>query len=1142
MRERGFFYVELKGRSHVKISRNFKAIAQGILALSVIFSVLQTGIAPVGSGQAANPRVAYVYLSDTIARDRFNTMLTGKGITVDLYTVDQAATANFSPDQTIILSDDSGITGGFPPDPFNNIQNSTKPVLGIGLGGLVFFGQASLFINAGGSISASAYDVHAADIYAPIWQSPNQVSLLNQVMSIYNAAIAVYAFGNPEPIQNLTRIGRLVGDVNHYSLIAQSVGARCYSFWGYRGTPDVMTPSGANLFVNMALGSPCAAGKYVLHSSLASTPPAIDSVLNYGEWSLTPNRLEMDHGFVAAMNDNLRLYLLLDVLESNINNGGINPNDFWVTFDVNNDAQITPNVDMNYALQGGTHNMRYQHYINPAQWTLLSTSTKSSLGAGFDCYTPDLTKILNINTQQFDCTAHQLWEIAIDLHEINALPGQIIHIGLRTHSPNPNFTDEWPNALDVDFSNLIELHLAGASVPPPTPGASIAFVTPPFEITQVVQDVNNSIQLIAGKTTAGRVAVKTIGASTPQAVIEYLYGMSVSSGSDLPGSPLAQLIMAPTNVDRGKLTDTANFLLPPSWIGLGEVVFHAEASDFNGNNITSGFQLLNFKHKNKPVYWMIQENNGTANAPDLMAQATLNSFESYVNTVFPVPEVTWVQKPWTVLGALNGMSLNNNIAAVEKYYANMSALYWSAINQNKVPPFELPALIFGAGNFGGGLSDPTWYNNSPGHAGVGGSASSGEGVVAHEFNHDLDRTSNGTWGRHVNACGASGPDPNWPNGTDPAIREYGFDTRLPWQNTTTSKTVVPTSFPDLMSYCQSGALPTKWVSPYRYNNWESSGFPLAPVKSGNNAPAVVPVDSLYLSGSVNVSGTGSLDPALLAPGIPVTLSASGAYTITLLGSGSAVLASHAFNIIFQDVEGEPLSTVFFHFVLQDPGGVTGYQLLHGGQILASITKSAAAPVAAFTYPTGGENLTGIQTVTWTLSDGDTPLADLRQNLEYSADNGDTWMPVAANLPGTLTSYAMDTGLLPKSTQGKLRLWVTDGLNNIEIDSNGVFSVPDHAPLANILSPTDNGFIPKNSQMLLLGQATDVEEPNLPDNNFLWILDGNTTLGIGRSLQVVLPTGKHTLSLTVLDSDGLSGSASVIVFVDQFRVFLSMIAK
>jgi hypothetical protein len=1129
----------------VKKNNNIKAIAQCIWVTLIISSFLLTSMGPVGSGQAAAARVAYIYLLDTTTRDQFITMLTGKGITVDAYTLTEAATADFTQDQTIILADDSGGLGGFPPGTFNNIQTYAKPVLGIGLGGVVFFGQAGVTMAQGGTTTATAYDVHAADIYAPIWQTPNQVSLLNQVMSAYTAAVSIYAYYTPDPIQFVNRIGRLVGNVNYYDLMAQNIGGGggvCYAFWGFRGSAASMTPSGANLFVNMALGSPCTAGTYTLNASLAGTPPAIDGVLNYGEWSLTPNRLELDHGFVAAMNDNLRLYLLLDVLESNVNNSGVNPNDFWVTFDVNNDAQITPSVDMNYAMEAGTYNMRYQHYINPAQWDFLSATTKSSLGPGFDCYTPDLTKILNIITLQFDCDAHQIWEIAIDLHEINALPGQTIHLGLRTHSPNPNFTDEWPNALDVDFSNLIALHLAGASIPNPTPGASIDFATPPFEITQVVQDANNSIQLIADKTTAGRVSVHTTGASSLQPVIEYLYGVNVSGGADLPGSPLAQLILAPPAVDRGKLADTANFLLPPSWTGQGEVIFHAEASDYNGHNISSGTKVLNFQHRNKPVYWMIQENFGTVNTPDLLAQATLNSFESYTNAVFPVPDITWVQKPWTVLGALNGMTDDKNVAAVQKYYANTSAIYWTLINQNKVPPFALPDLIFGAANKGGAISDPTWDNNGAGHAAAGGPGTSLEGTVAHEFNHDLDRTSNGTWGRHVNACKAAGPDPNWPYGTDPAIHEYGFDTRLPWQNTSSSKTVVPTSYPDLMSYCQSGALPTKWVGPYRYNNWLSSGFPLAPVKTGNNAPTVVPVDSLYLSGSVDVTGTGKLDPALLAPGVPIALSASGAYTLTLLGSGGATLAKQAFDITFQDVEGNPLPTVFFDFVLQDPGGVTGYRLLHAGQTLASVDRSAAAPAAAFTFPTGGENLTGTVNVAWTLSDTDTPLADLRQNLEYSADNGNTWMPVAANLPGSLTSYALDSGLLPKSTQGKLRLWVTDGLNNVQVDTSGVFSVPDHAPLANILSPRDDGFIPKNSPMLLQGQASDVEEPDLPDNNFLWVLDGTTTLGIGRSVQVVLPTGKHTISLTVLDSDGLSGTANVTVFVDQFRVFLSLIAK
>ena len=212
-------------------------------------------------------------------------------------------------------------------------------------------------------------------------------------------------------------------------------------------------------------------------------------------------------------------------------------------------------------------------------------------------------------------------------------------------------------------------------------------------------------------------------------------------------------------------------------------------------------------------------------------------------------------------------------------------------------------------------------------------------------------------------------------------------------------------------------------------------------------------------------------------------------------------------------------------------------------VTVDLYSDAQAALATTTSPTGNATFTGTQTVSWSVSDADTPLANLRQDLQYSVDNGNTWMPVAVNLPGTLTSYALDTNLLPKSTQGKLRLWVTDGLNNSTADTTGSITVANHLPLAFMLAPTSNGFIPAGSQTLLQGQASDVDElSDLPDNNFLWTMDGSTTLGVGRSLQVVLPNGKHTITLTVLDRDGATGAASQTVFVNVYRLMLPVLRK
>jgi hypothetical protein len=1112
-----------------------------LLALFVL-SLLLPGSYSVRTTRAANPRVAYIYLNDpTITADAFNSILTGRGVDVDLFTDAQAAASGvtFSNDDVIILADDLGITGSF--QSYNNIRDSNKPVVGIGLGGVVFLNRVNPPVvgsGAGFSLSGSAYDVHLADPYAPIWSSPSPVSQNNQAMSIYSAAVSVYPLSIPEPVQYSNRIGRLIGSPDQYSLFATEVDSNCYSYWGYRGLPAVMTPSGQNLFLNMTLGSPCAAGTYSVNSALAASPPTIEGVLNYGEWSLTPNRLEMDHGFLAVMNDGIRLYLVLDVLESTVNTSGVNnQNDFWVTFDRNAIGQIDPGVDLNYAMGAATHNMRFQHYLAPAQWDFLSTSTKSSLGPGFDCYTPDTTKILNIYTQTFDCSAHQLWEVAIDLNEIGAQPGQTIHMGLRTYSPGPHFADELPNALDVDFSNLITVHLAGLPVPTHDPNADIAFGALPVEITQVVQDANHTVPLVADKTTAGRVSVIATNTNTPQPVVYYLYGQR--GGADLPGSPLVQSISAPLAVNRGNLKDTANFLLPPTWTTPGDATFHAEASDYNGHSIsTSASPLwLTFNPKKVPLYWVIQENNGTANMLNLPSQTTLDSYKSYVRTVFPVPDVTFVQKPWTAVGALNGMSLDNNVALVVKYYNTISAAYWTAIMQNKQPPYDLPDIVFGVGSFGGGLADATWFKNGGGHAGVGGGATSAEGVIAHEMNHSLDRSSNGTWGRHVGACGATGPDPNWPGGNNPAnpaIGDYGFDTRLPWQNSGSSQTVVGTTWPDIMSYCTSGLLPTKWISPYRFKAWfGSASFPVA--------PAALPENSIYIHGVLDAGGAGSLEPVFLAPGMPTTPSPVGAYTILMTGPGISV--SHSFDVAFEDMEGNPLTKVEFDAILPDPGNVTDIQLFHGPQLLAAISKAASPPSATFVAP-GSGSLSGITNVSWSLTLGTVAPAGLLQTLEFSADNGNTWIPVGFNIPGTIGSYALDTDLLPMTTGlGRLRLLISDGLNNVIVDSPETFSVGNHPPAADILAPTDQGFIPAGANIILKGDASDVDEKTaLPDNRFLWQMDGDTTLGIGRTVQVVLPNGQHTLTLSVLDSQGAIGTETITVFVNQYRIMLPILRK
>jgi hypothetical protein len=1109
------------------------------------------------AAKAAANRVAYIYGSSgnptaVAVKNQFVSMLNAKGLAVDAYDEIQAGNAvtDLSVVDAIILADDAGAAGILDSNAFNKIQSSGKPVVGIGQGGMLFFNQAGLTGVTSGLFSTGATNayIHAVDPYAPIWSSPDQILIPTQDAALYLSPASVYAFQAINTVQYVTRIGRLPGVPNFYSVIAQSQGGRCYTYFGYREVPALQ--SATSLFLNLLEGSPCTQGTYALRSVVTSTAPTMDGIYSYGEWPIkslpNTNFLRMDHGFLVAMNDSLRLYLLLDVLEAGTANPLPNPADLMVSFDVNNDGLITPGVDKNFATQNGTYNLRYQTYNGPANWNPPLATSMSSLGPGFDCFPEDGTKVLQLGPPaSFSCAAHQIFEVAIDLSEIGILPTQAlqtIHLGIRTRTPAPNIVDEVPNAFVVDFSNLITLQMNLGSIPH-DPGASIQFTSPAFEITQVIQTPSNSVPLVAEKVTAGRVSVKEIGSPNSQPYLAFLYGQR--GVNDLPGSPLMKLMNAPPSVDRGKLDDTANFNLPASWTTPGEVTFHAEARDFNGNTISSGYQLLTFQHKQKPVYWIIRQNMAAPNAtPDLMDQSSLDAFMSYARTVFPVPDITFSQKYWTTFGALNNLAIEKNVDLVQKLYSQVSASYWNAIQNNQPPPFALPDQIFGARTGGGGLSDPTWGSSGAGRATAGGnSATSLEGVLAHEFNHNLDRSSNGTWGRHVNACGASGPDPQWPYGSSFTIQEYGFDTRLPWQ-TSIRKTVIPNTVPDLMSYCQSGIMPTKWVSPYRYNAWFGSAqFPAnAPVVHFKEAP--IPSNSVYINGSVSANGTaGQLDPLLFAAGLPITPSAAGVYSLTLSGPPGTPTVTHFFDLSFTDTEGNPRATVYFSFVLPDTGGITSLQLKNGAVVLATITKSAAAPVAGFTNPSGPATLSGTQTVTWTVSDTDTPLANLSQALLYSADNGATWIPVSTTLPGTVTSYALDTNLLPKSTSGKLRLWVSDGLNSITVESSGTLTVGNHPPTPHIAAPLNGIFIPSGTTMMFQGWADDVDTSTLTPDGFLWTLDGMTTvIGIGNSVQATLPNGVHTVLLTTVDADGAYASTSITVYVQVYQAFLPAVQK
>jgi hypothetical protein len=432
-----------------------------------------------------------------------------------------------------------------------------------------------------------------------------------------------------------------------------------------------------------------------LISTYVSTPPVLDGNLNFGEWNLA-NAITFPHGTISAVNDSNRLYVLIDVTGSSTR--APDPNDWFdLTYDTNRNGVIDPNVDLNYGLISGG-NMRYSYYLRSAEFTFPQANTYSARASGFGCFWADgsfgLTSFFPL---RFTCSRHRVWEVAIDLAEINSTAGGTAKMGVSVGGTSPAFRDDTPNPFDTDaaFTQLITVNL-GASpyfTLAPFPNVQVAFQTSgqqPIEVTQAVQRPDDSLPLVAQKATVARVYTITGNSPFSETARTYLYG-SVG-GSDLPGSPMLVSQRAPTVINRNNLNDTANFSLPQSWAGAGSIVFTAQAVGQRNDKASTVPKTIAFNTRGSLTVWIVPVNTGSVGSPVLPPQSEIDRQESYMRTIYPLAHITFVQKSWNVLGVVTG----EPITALNTYYNNV-VFAWiiSIIFPPFIPPYTLPDQIYG---------------------------------------------------------------------------------------------------------------------------------------------------------------------------------------------------------------------------------------------------------------------------------------------------------------------------------------------------------------------------------------------------------------------------------------------------------------
>jgi hypothetical protein len=423
----------------------------------------------------------------------------------------------------------------------------------------------------------------------------------------------------------------------------------------------------------------------------------------------------------------------------------------------------------------------------------------------------------------------------------------------------------------------------------------------------------------------------------------------------------------------------------------------------------------------------------------------------------------------------------------------------------------------------------------------------GDWYGGHENGHSYGRAhvQGGPYGGSGGCGDEAGPDGGYPYaqgrmspGTTMWANNtlYGFDWSL------TTPMIVPPTWYDMMTYCDG-----QWISDYTYEAIYNQMVSEEGTLRAQGPLRPQGVERLVVIGKiVTATNTVTLSTFYRVPNADdwAGRDISGTYHIKLLNASNAVLADYNFSPRGVAEVDDPAQDI-----TEMVPWITGTQkivIASATQHLITRTVSANAPTVTVQAPAGGITLTGSSViVSWSASDADGD--PLTFSLDYSKDGGATWTPLSGQIPST--TIAIDLTLLPGGTQGKFRVWASDGVNTATDETDGTFVVPQKAPQILSVDPISGTTYVVSQTISFEAETYDPEDGVLPDGNLQWSSSIDGALGTGALLQLdTLSVGTHTITLTATDSANAQTTQSITVSVTaeidggSSEIFLPLIMR
>ena len=199
-------------------------------------------------------------------------------------------------------------------------------------------------------------------------------------------------------------------------------------------------------------------------------------------------------------------------------------------------------------------------------------------------------------------------------------------------------------------------------------------------------------------------------------------------------------------------------------------------------------------------------------------------------------------------------------------------------------------------------------------------------------------------------------------------------------------------------------------------------------------------------------------------------------------------------------------------------------------MLIAIAASPHAPTITVLSPNGGGTFgPGPITVTWSSHDDDNE--PLTYDIQFSADDGQTWETLDVDWPGQ--SYTIDQAHLPGTGAGRFRVFASDKFHSAWDQSDGPFVIAGHPPSVVISSPASGGLFYGDQQIPFVADALDMEDGALHGASIQWTSSLDGAIGAGAQFSLAsaqLSEGTHLITVTATDSAAQTGSASVTIMV------------